>query len=311
MPNTTQIENSNQAPVHTAYQACFVVADVAAAVEFCTTQLAWGPFQHFKIPSPESSYRGWNGHKLTEVALGMAGSAQVELIQVHLGRDAIEDYQTRLGPGLQHLGVLVKNTQQSLQYLEPAGAIKNDSNQYGEITYTFIDAPNGPAMLELLERGEQGLPTKETGGESIGKTASSVDEKLQLDRATIVTSDIQQSAKFFAHCFATDAPSIQHDTLRERFLDSPLIESKAQRCLLNAGVLQIELVQVDAKSDSVYARQLKRAAGHGSHGLTHIGGHSGDCQLPGEPLHGEWLQQAESFQLFPGPDNRLSLQLRI
>lgn len=298
------------APEHTAYQACFVVADVAAAVEFCRRELGWGPFQHFTIPSPDSKYHGWQGYKLTEVALGMAGRSQVELIQVHQGRDAIEDYQTRIGPGLQHLGVLVKSTQQSLSYLTAAGAVKNDSNQYGEITYTFIDIPKGPAMLELLERGEQGLPTKETGGESIGKTAASSNETLQLDRATIVTNNIQQSTEFLSHCFGTDKPKISDDTLREQFLDSPPIESAAKRCLLDAGVLQIELVEVDEHSDSVYARQLKRARGHSDHGLMHVGGSSDNCVLPGEPLHGEWLGQAEKFQLFAGPDNRLSLQVR-
>lgn len=297
-------------PEHTAYQACFVVADVSAAVEFCVRELGWGPFQHFTIPSPESKYKGWQGHKLTEVALGMAGRSQVELIHVHQGRDAIEDYQTRIGPGFQHLGVLVQNTEESLSYLSAAGAIKNDSNQYGEITYTFIDVPKGPAMLELLERGEQGLPTKETGGESIGKTAASSNEMLQLDRATIVSNDIQGSAEFLSHCFGTDMPLITTDTLREQFLDSPPIESAASRCLIDAGVLQIELVQVSEQSDSVYARQLKRACGHSNHGLMHVGGNSDNCNLPGQALRGEWLEQAEKFQLFQGPDNRLSVQVR-
>ena len=61
------------------WQCCFVVDDVPAAVEDCQRRFGWGPFQQFSAPVEEASYRGWTGPKLTDVALGTAGSVQVEI----------------------------------------------------------------------------------------------------------------------------------------------------------------------------------------------------------------------------------------
>lgn len=296
-----------------AYQACFVVDDVEQAMAFCASTMGWGPFQHFKIPSAEANYHGWQGQKLTEVALGMAGRAQVELIHVHEGHDAIEQYQHRLGSGLQHLGVLCKSTDEALAHLQPLGGVVNDRNQYGEITFTFMDVPTGPAMIELLERGEQGLPTAEENdnGEKIGLTSASKNERLVLDRATVVTHDIRRSAAFFEQTFGSARTVIESDTLRFENAEGDLQETPAKRCLIDSGVLSLELVEVSASGTNPYAQQLQRGRLHGNHGLVHVGGVNNGTESLSTTESGLWLKREERFKLCSGPDARQSLQLRL
>ncbi|MFK7733458.1 MAG: VOC family protein [Pseudomonadales bacterium] len=303
-----------------AYQACFVVNNVEAAVKFCSEQLGWGPFQHFKIPSQNAQYRDWQGDKLTEVALGMAGRAQVELIHVHSGQDAIQQYQSKMGAGFQHLGVLCQSTDDALAHLGQLGAVLNDRNQYGEITFSFVDVPQGPALIELLERGEQGLPGSQSTdehGSTIGKTEQSQNARLLLDRATLVTADIESSAEFYAKSFKQRKYVITDETLRysensanAKTLDT--VEVSARRCLIDAGVLAIELIQTLDEGQSVYGKQLKRAAQHGGHGLVHVGGCGGkELDLPeSNRVDGQWLECGESFSLYSGPDELSSIQVR-
>lgn len=303
-----------------AYQACFVVNDVEAAVKFCSEHLGWGPFQHFKIPSPNAQYRDWQGDKLTEVALGMAGRAQVELIHVHSGQDAIQQYQSRMGTGLQHLGVLCQSTDDALAHVNALGAVLNDRNQYGEITFSFIDVPQGPALIELLERGEQGLPgaqSTDEHGSTIGKTEQSRNAKLLLDRATLVTTDMESAAAFYANSFEQQIIDITDDTLHysEKAVTpaaSSSADVRARRCLINAGVLEIELIQLLDKDPHLYGKQLERATQHDGHGLVHVGGcNSSDIDLPGtHRIDGEWLECGEVFSVYTGPDELPSIQIR-
>lgn len=303
-----------------AYQACFVVKDVETAVKFCSQQLGWGPFQHFKIPSPDAQYRGWQGQKLTEVALGMAGRAQVELIRVHSGQDAIQQYQSRMGTGLQHLGVLCESTDDALAHVGALGAVLNDRNQYGEITFSFIDVPQGPALIELLERGEQGLPDAQNTdqhGSTIGKTEQSRNAKLLLDRATLLTTDIESAAAFYANSFDQEFINITDDTVRytEKVLTTRASGSgdvRARRCLIDAGVLGIELIQLLDEDPYFYGQQLVRATQHGGHGLVHVGGcDNSDLDLPGNKrIDGKWLECGEVFSVYTGPDDLHSIQVR-
>ncbi|MEM8499002.1 MAG: VOC family protein [Pseudomonadota bacterium] len=306
----------------TAYQACFVVKDVGAAVKFCSEQLGWGPFQHFKIPTSNAQYRDWRGNKLTEVALGMAGRAQIELIHVHSGQDAIQQYQSRLGTGLQHLGVLCQSTDDALEHVGALGAVLNDRNQYGEITFSFIDVPQGPALIELLERGEQGLPSAKSTdehGTTIGKTVQGRHARLLLDRATLVTTEIESAAAFYGKSFDQEFISITDDTLRysATALTAPTSSSascdvRARRCLIDAGVLEIELIQLLEDDPHLYSKQLERATRHGGHGLVHVGGR--DCtklDIPrNQRIEGEWLECREVFSVFTGPDELSSIQIR-
>jgi len=295
-----------------AYQACFVVDDVEQAVKFCSSELGWGPFQHFKIPSKNCHYKDWQGDKLTEVALGMAGRSQVELIRVHQGQDSIQRYQTNMGAGLQHLGVLCKDSAQAIKLLGDVGGLMDDQNQYGEVTFTFMNVPTGPSMIELLERGEQGLPTNEERrqGEKIGLTTASHRERIQLDRATIVTADLEQSLGFYSHCFPSKTADIQLETLRIVGNDGRPHKTEARRCLIDAGVLELELIEVSAAGTDPYARQMQRSLVHGGHGLAHVGGKAGSTPIDRNAVQGSWLNSGELFTLRTGPDGRLSLQLR-
>lgn len=289
-----------------AYQCCFVVDDVEAARQFCETHLGWGPFQHFKIPSKNASYRNWQGEKLTEVALGMAGRAQVELIKVHQGFDAIEGHQARIGASLQHLGLLCESSDDSIAALTAAGAVLNDRNQYEDIIFSFMDGPTGTAMFELLERGGRGLPSDEA--ERIGDTRASVNENLSLDRATVVCHDIDQAAEFYALAFGWKKYDIVADTLRLS-CDGETKESLHRRCVVNSGVLDIELVEAGS-SNTFYKQRLMEGAIYGDHGLVHIGGAAHQSTLSDAAIAGHWLEGNDKFRLHTGPDGRPSLQLR-
>lgn len=298
----------------TAYQACFVVNDVAQAVELCRQSFGWGPFQHFEVPVADAHYHGWRGDKLTEVALGMAGSAQVELIRIHQGEDAIQKYQAALGSGLQHMGVLCQSTGQAIAHLSALGARLNDRNQYGDITFSFMDVPNGPALIELLERGERGIPTRQSMLSDGATLDCSAAPLLALDRISLVTPNIQQSTAFYSQCFSLGEPSIIDDTCHYGAENGSRQELRAQRCVLNTGILELELIQPEPSKDDPYNRQLIRARRHGDHGLVHVGGRCDtDCEhnLPSDnAIHGQWHSEPQPFTLYLGPDGQLSLQAR-
>ena len=132
-------------------QVCFVVDDVDAAVDEGVASFGWGPFHRFTAPVAEAHYHDWTGSKRTDVALGMAGSVQVELIHVHKGHDTVEAYQARYGTGLQHLGISCRDREQALAALAEIGGGVDDQGEYPGIRFAFVDTPTGPGMFELLQ----------------------------------------------------------------------------------------------------------------------------------------------------------------
>ena len=132
-------------------QVCFVVDDVDAAVEDCISAFGWGPFHRFTAPVDEAHYRDWAGSKETEVALGMAGDVQVELIHVCEGQDTVASYQSRYGTGFQHLGISCRDREQAVEALQSIGARVDDQGEHPGIRFAFMDTPTGPGMLELLQ----------------------------------------------------------------------------------------------------------------------------------------------------------------
>ncbi len=300
------------APKLTAYQACFIVEDVPRALQFCEEMLGWGPFQHFRIPLEHAEYRGWSGPKLNEVALGMAGSSQVELMHVHQGQDSMQQYQRDMGTGLQHIGVLCHSTTDAVAHLSALGAEVDDSRQYGDITFSFINSSLGPALLELLERGERGLPTQESMARDMEELTAqrTLNTRLAPDRVTLAVADIAEASRFLGETFSAHREIID-DCLRIRGSNGAIEELLCKRCIVPGGVLEFELVQPMRPGNDPYSRHLRRASAHGNHALVHIGGHTTDLALPGPTISGEWRERAEHFLLCSGPDERCSLQLRL
>ncbi|MCY4426144.1 MAG: VOC family protein [Halieaceae bacterium] len=280
-------------------QVCFVVDNVSTAVAFCRQRFGWGPFHQFKAPVAAAAYRDWTGEKLTEVALGMAGAVQVELLRVHYGRDTTADYQAEYGAGLQHLGIHCRSRDTALAHLVSLGAKVNEVNEYPGVRFAFVDVPTGPGMFEILQPTEE--MASNAGISSSGKPRVDSNTLFDIDRATIVTADMDKALAFYAAAFGWSNPAAARATLRHA---GKL--SSARRHIGKAGKLRLEIIEPHGNGDDPYSGHLRR----GSHGLIHAGGEAGGVLPAGEAFRGEWLETGESFALYDWPGGERSLQIR-
>jgi catechol 2,3-dioxygenase-like lactoylglutathione lyase family enzyme len=290
-------------------QVCFVVEDVEAAVEECVSSFGWGPFHCFSVAVPEARYHDWTGSKNMDVALGMAGGVQVELIHVHEGRDSVAAYQTRYGTGFQHLGISCRDREQALAALEGIGGRVDDRGEVPGVRFAFVDTPTGPGQFELLETTSDAPGSGAGAGNGVDPTGAADDSKadapplsVTLDRATIVTDDLERALGFYSQAFRWDG--VRAEARRLRFGRS---ESRVRRARGQAGQLLLELVEPERGSDDPYARHLDR----GDHGFVHAGGLPRNGALPaGATTQGEWLEDGESFALYAWSGGPGTLQLR-
>ena len=277
-------------------QCCFVVDDVRAVAEACEARFGWGPFHHFRTDVPEAHYRGWTGRRVTDVALGMAGRVQVELVHVHQGREPIAEYQDRYGTGFQHLGVGCRSIEGGLARLEPLGASVAERNEHEGIGIAFVDLPMGPAMFELLQ-----FPPKGEGDPGIEASATSTRApRFALDRATVVTDDMDACLAFFSAVFDWEGAAPERHTLRYG-----ASSSEHRRHLGRAGMLTLELVEARPGGDDPYAAHLAR----GDHGLVHAGGVA-TGELSGASLDCAWQETGERFALHDWAAGPRTLQVR-
>lgn len=281
-------------------QVCFVVDDVEAAVIECIDRFGWGPFHQFSAPVPEAHYRGWVGPKETDVALGMAGGVQVELIHVRKGKDTVGTYQDRYGAGFQHLGISCKDREAALEALEGIGARLDDSGEYPGIRFAFVDTPTGPGMFELLQQTGNTPPPGEDAKKAVTHTTG---PNVALDRATIVTGDLDLAYAFYSKAFRWEGIEIETVTLR---LED--VEERVRRARGRAGQLELELIEARPDGKGPYARHLAR----GDHGLVHAGGAVEGGALPeNATVSGEWIEDGERFGLYAWSGGAASLQVRV
>ena len=280
-------------------QVCFVVEDVSAAVAFCEERFGWGPFYQFKAPVAEASYKTWSGEKLTEVAPGMAGQVQVEFLHVYLGCDTTGDYQTRYGTGFQHLGIHCQSRDEALEQLTSLGATVNELNEYPGIRFAFVDTPTGPGMFEILQPTEQ--MAANAGLSSSRERRKDSSTLFDIDRATIVTADIDKTLAFYAGAFRWRQVQPTATTLSINGT-----KSRMSRFIGTAGKLQLELIEPAGNSDDPYAAHVRR----GDHGLIHAGGQLHGDLPKAESLCGEWLESGEKFSLYDWPGGEHALQIR-
>jgi catechol 2,3-dioxygenase-like lactoylglutathione lyase family enzyme len=292
-------EAGNAVPALSPQQVCFVVDDVSTAVKYCEENFGWGPFYQFKVPVPEAHYKDWSGEKLTEVALGMAGKVQMEFLHVFTGHDTTEEYQAHYGTGFQHLGIHCEGRDEALAFLESLGAQVNELNEYPGIRFAFVDVPTGPGMFEILQ------PTAEmasnAGISGSRKSGNTSENRMEVDRATIVTRDIDAALDFYAAAFGWTKPVLEQSNLRYGEHETQVL-----RHIATAGTLELEFIQPKEGSDDPYAAHLRR----GEHGLIHAGGMT-DRDFPeGATMLGEWLDNGESFALYNWPGGNNALQVR-
>ncbi len=278
-------------------QVCFVVDDVPAAVNFCEQQFAWGPFYQFKAPVANASYKHWKGEKLTEVALGMAGKVQVEFLHIHHGHDTTADYQARYGSGFQHIGIHCTSREDALAHLQSLGASVNELNKYPGVRFAFANTPTGPGMFEILQTTTEMKANTELNASS----NTSGNALFQIDRASIVTHDIDKALTFYSGAFGWQAAKAAKAT---RLYNGKQTTSK--RYVGKAGTMELELIQPLEDKDDPYAAHLRR----GDHGLIHASGAARTNIIQNESVQGEWLDTGEQFSLHDWVGGKNALQIR-
>ena len=142
-------------PTGTVMQACYVVADLSRAIEFYVRTLNVGPF--FVLPhrkQPDRVYRGAVTPTEVSLAMGFAGTMQIELIEQHdeapsLFREAI----ARHGYGFHHFGIAHDDVPGVLpSYLGEGYEVVGRSPvpTGGEVVFLEPPDPVHPGYIELL-----------------------------------------------------------------------------------------------------------------------------------------------------------------
>ncbi len=139
-------------------QNAYVVRDIETAVAHWSGKIGVGPFfllEHIRFG--DVWFRGRPLSIDLSVAIGQWGELQIELIQQHDASPSIyTEFAARHGEGLQHLGVMCANVDESVATLAREGI---EPVQWGatangmRFAYLGTDAQPG-GMIELIERGE-------------------------------------------------------------------------------------------------------------------------------------------------------------
>ena len=278
-----------------AYQVCFVVDDVERAAAECGQRFGWGPFSSFRATVEDLDYQGRSARRVADVALGMAGRVEVELLHVHEGVDCLAAYQARHGRGFQHLGIDTASCEQALEGLEGLGARLDHRDEYEGIRIAFVDVPCGPGAFELVDR-TSGAP-RGAGAElpRPGPTPRS-----SIDRATLVTDRMAEALDFFANAFDWQGVLAEPATLEGEQGETSLLRARG-----SAGRLEVEILEGRPGGLDPYSRHL---AEHGP-GLVHAGGPSIDHDVAGS--HGfRWRETGERFALTDWAGGAGALALR-
>ncbi len=293
--------DANDAGRLSPYQVCFVVDAVESAAAECAARFGWGPFRSFRATVESLEYRGRPARRVAEVALGMAGGVQVELLHVHEGVDCLAAYQGRYERGFQHLGIDTPSRGVALERLEKLGARLDHLDEFEGIRIAFVDVPGGPGLFELVDR-TSGRPSG--GGAVVPEPGAT--PRVAIDRATLVTDRVDETLDFFASAFGWRNRVAKPATLRWDGEDV-----KLQRVLGVAGRLEVEIVAGRPGGRDPYSRHLAR----GEHGLVHAGGvltspERPDAFVDRASQHGQWLETGERFTLVDWSGGVGTLQLR-
>ena len=300
-------EKDNRPPRLSPIQVCYIVDDVAEAVAVCETALGWGPFNHFTAEVESASYRDWSGSKRVDVALGMAGAVQIELMHIHKGEDPVATFQSHYGTGIQHLGIHCKDRDQAIAFLNSVGSPTNEISEYPGIRFAFMDTPTGEGMFELVCPTDTFESSEVSGGTATDSAASNSTGNL-VKRVTIATNDIVGCVNFYASAFGWQDVRVDEASYQVEGQ-----EYAARRSRAAAGLLEFEFVEPASDSSCPYRQHLAR----GGHGIVHAGvaidGEAVESlrrakQTVGAGLSGQWLDTEEAFTLHSWEGGLNSLQ---
>ena len=147
-------------------QIGMVVKDLDQTVEDYWKTFNIGPWHFYTYGKPmlkQMSYHGQPADYKMRLALSYFGPMRIELIEVKEGSTVYEDFIRSRGYGVQHLGLLVENMEESLAQAKAAGiAMMMDGSGFGldgDGHYAYLDTEDRfGIMLELIQRPKRRLP---------------------------------------------------------------------------------------------------------------------------------------------------------
>jgi len=143
-----------------------VVKDLDLAVELYWKRFGAGPWDFWTYQRPLLSHQSYHGKPsdyCIRIALCWVGPTRVELIQPVRGPSVHEDFIREHGYGVQHLGVLVSDTEAALGQAREAGIeVLMDGGGFGldgDGYYAYLDTePLLGYALELIRRPQRRRP---------------------------------------------------------------------------------------------------------------------------------------------------------
>lgn len=147
-------------PITNIAQICILVPDLDKAMKNFHERFGIGPWSVYTYDKRLVKKMTRNG-KPTEYAsrIGLAnvGNLRIELIQPLEGDTVYTDYIKKHGYGVQHLGILTENMQESLRDAKEAGLeMTMDGSGFGldgDGHYAYLDTEDLVGiMFELIER---------------------------------------------------------------------------------------------------------------------------------------------------------------
>ena len=134
-------------------QIGIAVRDVDQAVAFMNQSFGI-EFLTMEMPRATAFLRGKKVEFIPRIGIGKVGEIDLELIQILEGDHIVNEFLSRNGPGLHHLGVYVDNLQTAVDLWKKAGGkvIQETAHPDGFGT-VYLDTENelGNCYIELIK----------------------------------------------------------------------------------------------------------------------------------------------------------------
>ena len=151
-------------------QVAFVVRDLEARVRTFWEDFGIGPWNIYMFEPPrvkDMTYRGRRQDFRMRVAFGMCGDTQIELVQSVAGPNLYEEFLTKCGEGVQHLGIHVVDMEESTRQMNALGYDLIQSGRGygvggdGAFAY-FATADRLSTLIELIQLPKERYPPDAT-----------------------------------------------------------------------------------------------------------------------------------------------------
>ena len=147
-------------------QVALVVPDLEKAVQHYWDYFGIGPWAFYTYEKPfvkEMSYHGEQASQSFRLALANCGPLRIELIEAKKGDSVYTDFVEKHGYGVQHLGIVVEDINQSFAEAKAAGwDVIQDGSGFGvdgDGHYAYLDTEEEIGVtLELIERPKRRRP---------------------------------------------------------------------------------------------------------------------------------------------------------